>query len=137
MNATATSFSTLKDLRNYINCLLGGGGANACLNEGDNGTGAWGDNIAVLTVAYCALPTSEMRSRWGDADLAHNKKVRVTLSLGSKEPFICIVGDKGPDGVIDLNPGSLQAAGLSTDTELSCDATWEWLDDEQQQHVDS
>jgi hypothetical protein len=43
------------------------------------------------------------------------------------KPFICQVGDKGDEGVLDLNPGALVAAGLNPDTELNAVAKWEWV----------
>ena len=117
--ARATSFSTLKDLRAYIKCLIDGGSPRHCLNVGDNGEGAWGDNMAQLTVPYVALPPSVG---------VHNKHLRVVLKgMGHEKPFECICGDKGPDGVIDLNPAALIAAGLPSDTELDCPAEWEWV----------
>lgn len=115
--AKATSFATLKDLRGYIVCLLAGGSETHCYSKGDNGEGAWGDITAQLHTPYVALPESVA---------VHNKSVRVLLEMEGARPFYALCGDKGPDGVIDLNPAALQAAGLPTDTELDCPAHWEW-----------
>jgi hypothetical protein len=126
--ARATSFATFKDLRNYIKCLLAGGSETACYANGDNGEGAWGDVTAQASVAMVALPVSEMEKKFGKGNsrAARGKLVRVTLA-GRVQSFTAEVRDKAPDGVIDLNPGALVAAGLPVDTELSTTATWEWV----------
>lgn len=117
-SARATSFATPQDLRGYIKCRDAGGSPAACLSKGDNGEGAWGDETWVLDVAICALPRTVAR---------HNARVRVLLTAGHGEAFECLCRDIAPSGVIDLNPGALTAAGLALDTELSCDAQWEFV----------
>jgi hypothetical protein len=58
----------------------------------------------------------------------HNKKVRVTLSIGHKKPFECICRDIAPPGVIDLNPAALIAAGLDPDDDIDdTHAQWKWV----------
>lgn len=128
MRAKATSFATLKDLVGYIKCRNGGGSITGCYLKGDSGVGAWNDVTAQLDVPMVALPPSEMVKKWGQSKLARGKKVRVRLlSSGHGNEFVCEVRDKGPNGVIDLNPAALVAAGLPSDTELSVTANWEWL----------
>lgn len=127
-SATATSFATLKDLESYIRCLLRGGSETHCYNYGDNGRGAWGDLTAQLTVPMCALPPDDMIAQYGSSNAAHGKKVLVMFTFnGVVRAVVCTVGDKGPPGVIDLNPAALQKADLPTDTELSVPATYYWL----------
>lgn len=127
-DATATSFATLKDLEAYIRCLLGGGSETHCYNYGDNGRGAWGDLTAQLTTPMCALPPQDMVAQWGSTNAARGKKVLVMFTFGgTPRAVVCTVGDKGPSGVIDLNPAALQKADLPTDTELNVPATYYWL----------
>ena len=119
MNARATSFATRQDLARFARCVTEGGTPKHCLNVGDNGVGAWDDSTwNPEGPAICALP----------AGIAvHNKKVRVTLSIGHKNPFECICRDVGPPGVIDLNPAALIAAGLDPDEDINdSHANWEW-----------
>ena len=125
--ARATSFATLKDLHGYIKCLLDGHTESYCYNFGDNGEGAWGDITAQLHTPMVALPPAEMRARWGSTKGAHGKSVIVTLNgQGHGHSFVAVVADIGPPHVIDLNPAALAAAGLPTDTELDCAASWDW-----------
>jgi hypothetical protein len=44
------------------------------------------------------------------------------------QAFECVQGDKGNEGIIDLNPGALLAAGLDPNTELDADAVITFLD---------
>lgn len=127
MKSRATSFATLKDLRGYIECRDNGGSQTFCLNKGDNGEGMWGDNTAQLDVAMVAIPTSEMKKKWGSIKAARGRIVRLRLlGAGHKKWFNAECRDAGPIGVIDLNPAALVAAGLPSDTELSTTAEWEW-----------
>lgn len=129
MKANATSFATFRDLVNYIRCLLNGKSETACYNFGDNGTGAWGDVTAQVRTPMVALPPSALRAKWGSTKAGRGKKVRVLLEdQGHEKWFNAIVGDISPEGVIDLNPAALDAAGLPIDTELDCDAEWEWAE---------
>ena len=85
--ARATSFATRQDLAHFAKCVTDGGTAKGCLNVGDNGVGAWGDDTWRTTgPAICALPATVA---------GHNKNVRVTLSIGDKKPFECICRDVG------------------------------------------
>lgn len=122
-NCRLTSFATYRDLRGYIECRDGGGSSSFCLNKGDNGKGAWGDNTATTKVAMCALPVAEMVKKWGTSAAARGKKVKVTM--GSKT-VVCELRDKGPAGVCDLNPGALIAFGLDQETELNVKGSWTW-----------
>ncbi len=130
--ARATSFATPKDLRAYIKCRDTGGTSNHCLSVGDNGEGCFGDETwDVHGAAMCALPTVEMVSKWGTKAAARGKKVRVNLAGGGSvnaPPFICECRDQSPDGVIDLNPAALVAAGLPFDAEINMPCEWEWVD---------
>lgn len=127
-SARATSFATLRDLRGYINCLLRGGSESGCYNYGDNGTGSWGDVTAQLQTPMCALPPAEMTKQWGSSVKARGKKVLVMFNFGGMmRTVVCECRDKGPSGVVDLNPAALQQAGLSSDTELNVPATWQWI----------
>lgn len=125
VSARATSFATLKDLEAYIRCLLAGGTENGCYSKGDSGRGAWGDLTAQLVTPMAALPVSAMIARFGTSRPARGKKILVRLSTGQE--VICEVRDKGPEGVVDLNPAALEKLGLRTDTELNARATWHWL----------
>jgi hypothetical protein len=73
-----------------------------------------------------ALPPAQIAAKWGTSKKGRGKKVRVELAIGNS--FVAEVRDKGPNGVIDLNPAALLAAGLPQDTELSTQATWNWID---------
>ena len=126
MKARATSFATMKDMVGYIRCRDEGGSAKACLSQGDNGIGCWGDVTARLDVAMCAVPRSEMVRHWGSKNNARGKQVRVNLTQRGAV-IICEVRDQAPDGIIDLNPGALIEAGMPPDTELNEPAEWEWL----------
>ena len=116
----ATSFATPQDIAAYNKCRAAGHDDAYCTSHkdgGDNGKGKWGDDTTSKTVAYCALGPSLQKK---------HQPVHVVLStrkgtpLG--KPFDCIQGDGGDEGVIDLNPGSLLAAGLPYDMELSARA---------------
>jgi hypothetical protein len=124
--ARATSFATLKDLEGYIRCLQSGKSSTRCYSYGDNGRGAWGDLTAQLKVPMCALPPEAMIRQFGNSRLARGKKILVTLTGRARE-VICEVRDKGPNGVVDLNPAALEKLGLPSDTELNEPATWRWL----------
>lgn len=124
----ATSFATLKDLKGYIQCLLKGGSESHCYSYGDNGEGAWGENTAQLDVPMCAVSPSDMIAQWGSVSVAHGKKILVIFPFaGLLRSVVCQVGDKAPDGVVDLNPAALQEANIPSDTELSVQATYYWL----------
>lgn len=121
----ATSFATRQDLAAYAVCRINGHSDSYCTSTdggGDNGQGAWGDETWRTDLAYCALG----KSLW-----SKHQKVRVSLfdETGTQvgKTFICIQGDKGNEGVIDLNPGSLILAGLDPDTELDLEAQVELL----------
>lgn len=124
--ARATSYSGLKDLVAYIDCLLAGGSESHCYSKGDNGRGCWGDVVAQLKTPMVAIPAAEMVKKFGDSAHARGKLVTVTLQGG--KPFDAEVRDKAPDGVVDLNPAALVAAGLPSDIELDVPATWKWKD---------
>lgn len=126
ISAKATSFATLKDLEAYIRCLLRGGSQDGCYRYGDNGRGSWGDLTAQLKTPMCAIPPAEMIRRWGTSKAARGKLVQVLLK-NSGPSVICEVRDKGPDGVVDLNPAALLKLGLPSDTELDAPAEWSWL----------
>lgn len=123
----ATSYATRQDLAAYIACRDGGGSSGHCTStpgEGDNGVGAWGDATWRTDQAWCAL---------GLSLTVKHRSVRVTLfskttgvQIGTS--FECAQGDKGDEGIIDLNPGCLKAAGLDPDTELDATAQVEFLD---------
>lgn len=125
-SARATSFATLKDLEGYIRCLQAGNSSTFCYRKGDNGRGAWGDLTAQLKVPMAALSPEAMIRQFGSSRLARGKKILVTLTNGARE-VICEVRDKGPSGVVDLNPAALEKLGLPSDTELNVPATWRWL----------
>lgn len=124
--ARATSFSGLKDLVAYIDCLLAGGTETHCYSKGDNGRGAWGDVVATIAHPMVALPVSEMEAKFGHGNSHEAKGKLVTITLQGGQPFQAQVMDKAPAGVVDLNPGALIAAGLPMDTELDVPAVWEW-----------
>lgn len=124
MKLRATSFATRQDLAAYIKCRDAGNTASHCTSTpggGDNGEGKWGDPTWRTDRAYCALGPS-LRKKHG--------RVRVTLTLldVTLDPFECIQGDGGDEGIIDLNPGALKLAGLDPDIELDCSAEVEFLD---------
>lgn len=110
----ATSFAGPQDLRAYIKCRDSGGSGDHCLSYGDNGEGAWGDETWVFDEAIVALPRA-VGSR--------GRKLSVTLNGVT---FQAVCKDISPVGVIDLNPGSLIAAGLDPLTELDTTAQWQW-----------
>ncbi len=124
MNAKLTSFATYQDLVGYIKCLQDGNSSEFCYRKGDNGVGASGKTTAQIRVPMVAIPTSEMKAKWGSTSAAWGKKVKVTLKGKSA---ICEVADIGPKGVCDLNPAALIALGLPQDMELSEQGSWEWV----------
>jgi len=109
MRLRATSFATFKDLVGYIRCRDAGQSQAECLWKGDNGVGAWGDTTAQLHTPMVALSRANGAQK--------HRKVRVTVN--GCVPFVAIVGDIAPAGVVDLNPAALVAAGLPIDAELS------------------
>lgn len=125
----ATSYATRQDLAAYIACRDGGGSSSHCTSTpggGDNGVGAWEDATWRTDQEWCAL---------GPSLTQQHRSMRVTLfskTTGAQlgVPFECEQGDKGDEGVIDLNPGCLKAAGLDPDTELDATAQVEFLDTE-------
>lgn len=118
---TKISVATRQDLARFAKCVSKGESAAKCLAVGDNGVGYWGDDTwKTKGPAICALPA---------AVAVHNKKVRVTLSIGHGKPFVCICRDRAPAGIIDLNPAALIAAGLSRDDDIDDpNAHWEWAE---------
>ncbi len=127
MNLRATSFATDQDLVAYHKCRAAGNSDAHCTSTpggGDNGEGMWGDDTTSRTHAYCALGPSLRRK---------HQKLHVTLyHKGTTNPlgvpFDCIQGDGGNEGIIDLNPGALLAAGLDPNTELDATAVFEFVD---------
>lgn len=114
----ATSFATRQDLAAFCRAVTQGRTPREALSIGDNGMGAWGDATWKTSgVPICALPR---------AVAGHNTRIKVTLSVGHRQPFVCFVRDVAPAGVIDLNPAALIAAGLDADTDLNDEnARWE------------
>lgn len=109
----ATSFATRQDLAAFCRAVTHGQTPREALAVGDNGMGAWGDATWHTTgVPICALARSVA---------GHNARIKVTLSVGHRQPFVCFVRDVAPAGIIDLNPAALIAAGLDADTELADD----------------
>lgn len=125
MNASLTSFATYQDLVAYIKCLQAGGSTNACYSKGDNGVGASGKTTAQIRRPMVALPSSELKKRWGSHKMAWGKKVRI--SYGSRKAE-AEVADLGPEGVCDLNPAALMAMGWPEDYELNVPGSWEWVE---------
>lgn len=110
----ATSFATRQDLGRFARAVTDGKTISQALAVGDNGVGAWNDNTwPVAGVPIVALPPSIAK---------HNRNVLVCLE-GSTKSFTAYCRDKSPEGVIDLAPSALKAAGLDPDTELSTTAT--------------
>lgn len=127
MNAKITSFATYQDLVGYIKCLLGGGTEDACYNHGDNGVGASGKTTGQQHAPMVAVPSVEMKKKWGSTSAAWGKKIKVSIpSLGFSAIGEC--ADIAPTGVCDLNPAMLIAIGLRPDVELSIDGHWEWAE---------
>lgn len=117
----ATSFATRQDLAAFAR-FIEDAPADMSVSRarrlayavGDNGVGAWGDPTWLDGgMPIVALPPSLAR---------HNRQVLVTLK-GSKVSFTAYCRDKAPEGVIDLAPSALRAAGLDPDTSLSTTAT--------------
>lgn len=123
--ARVTTFATFKDLVGYIKCLIAGGTATKCYLKGDNGVGAWGDTTAQIHTPMCALPPREMVVRFGSSRAARGKMVKVHVPRLHRT-VMCECRDKGPNGVVDINPAALQELGLPIDSELNETATWEW-----------
>lgn len=133
-----TSFATPKDLFNMVQCLVNGGTEDRCLSVGDNGIGAFGDIIYSehLASPACAISTHEMVGRWGSTHAARARAISVQILPqggnpveGHGKPFLVYVMDIAPNGVIDLTPSALLAAGLPHDYELSSTCSWRWADD--------
>jgi hypothetical protein len=116
----ATSFATPQDIAAYRKCRDAGHSDAFCTSHpggGDNGEGKWGDDTTSTTVAYCALGPSLQKKHQAVHVVLFTRKGK---PLGN--PFDCIQGDGGDEGIIDLNPGSLVAAGLPHDMELDARA---------------
>jgi hypothetical protein len=122
-SARATSFATLKDLEGYIRCLQSGKSSDTCYDYGDNGRGAWGDLTAQIRKPMVAIPTLEMRKKWGNPNVARGKFIKLTI--GDKTHRV-EVRDKGPSGVVDLNPAALILFGYPIDMELNVPCKWDW-----------
>jgi len=130
MNAKATSFATYQDLVGFIKCLQKGNSSDYCYNYGVNGEGASGKVTAQRNIPMCALNSADLHAKWGSTTAAWGKLVRVKLiGMGHGDEFEAEVADLGPHGVIDLNPAALISAGLPEDTNLSCSAEWDWVED--------
>ena len=95
-NAKCTSFATRQDMARYIQCRDNGGGQDACLAYGDNGTGAWGDECWNPNgMPGCALPSGIMKIKYGQSALARRKPVTVQLiGKGHGNPFTVYVLDQ-------------------------------------------
>lgn len=105
----ATSFATRQDLAEFCKLVTNGMSAHEALNFGDNGVGAWQDPCWMPHgPAICALPHP-----WN-----HNQQVRVTIPQLNKS-VVCIVRDRSPSGVVDLNPAALLAFGLGADDDIA------------------
>ncbi len=120
MKLRATSFATDQDLVAYYKCRETNSDAwcTSHAGGGDNGEGAWGNDTTSRTHKYCALGPSLQKK--GQQVKVQLFRKNTSVPLGKE--FLCIQGDKGNEGIIDLNPGSLFAAGLEPNAELSCDA---------------
>ncbi len=125
MKARLTSFATYQDLVGYIDCLLNGGSETYCYRKGDNGRGASGKVTGQQHTPMVALPSSELKKKWGSTSKAWGKKVLV--KTGTREA-VAIAADISPPGVCDLNPAMLIAMGYPGDKELNVQGTWEWID---------
>ena len=105
----ATSFATRQDLAAYCQAVTDGVSPTEALKYGDNGVGAWNDPTWDPNgVAICALPKP-----W-----KHNDEVRVIIPQLNKS-VVCLVRDRGPSGVVDLNPAALKAFGLDPDANIA------------------
>ncbi len=124
MNAKLTSFATYQDLVGYIKCLQKGNSSEFCYNRGDNGVGASGKTTAQIQTPMVAVPTSEMKKKWGSTRNAWGKKIEVTCGT-RKATAEC--ADIGPEGVCDLNPAMLIAMGWPQDQELNVQGEWKWI----------
>ena len=107
----ATSFATRQDLANFCRLVTNGMSPQHALNYGDNGVGAWKDPCwHVSGPPICALA----------APWQHNQEVNVTIPQLNKT-VTCIVQDRSPEGVVDLNPAALKAFGLDPDADIAYD----------------
>lgn len=116
MTLKATSFATRQDLAAFSVCVSKGNTVNDCLNVGDNGLGAWGDQTWEPTanppIVAMPLPTA--------------KHAMVAVTMNGKT-VDCITKDRSPAGVVDFAPSALIAFGLAPDTELLSTAEVELL----------
>lgn len=107
----ATSFATRQDLAKFAAAVTRGKTVEQAFAVGDNGVGAWGDPTWMPEgPAICALPRP-----WG-----RNQKVRVTIHQLNKS-VVCLVRDRAPAGVVDLNPAALKEFGLNPDADVEYD----------------
>jgi hypothetical protein len=124
MNCKLTDFSDYSDLTSYINCRDNQGGTpQHCLSVGDNGTGASGKITAQDHTPMVALPSADIRAKWGSTTSAWGKMVNVTY--GGKT-IKAELADISPTGVCDLNPAALAALGQKHP--FSDQGSWEWAD---------
>lgn len=120
MKLRATSFATDQDLVAYAKCRHEGHTDGYCTSHpggGDNGEGAWGDDTTSRTHAYCALGPSLQQKHQRVSVVLYKKNTNVMMGSCA-----CLQGDKGDEGIIDLNPGALLACGLDPNLELDADA---------------
>lgn len=105
----ATSFATRQDLAAFCRLVTNGMSPDDALAYGDNGVGAWKDPCwHVSGPPICALPSPYQ----------HNQQVKVTIPQLGKS-VVCVVADRAPKGVVDLNPAALKAFGLDPDADIS------------------
>ncbi len=123
MNCKLTDFADYSDLTSYIHCRDTGGTQQGCLAVGDNGLGASGKITAQEHTPMCALPSADIRTKWGSTATGWGKMVNVTYA---GKTIKVELADIAPTGVCDLNPAALAALGQKHP--FSAQGSWEWAD---------
>lgn len=111
--STATTFADDEDRRKFEEAVANGATFNEALRVGDPQIGAWGNYTGPGSPPQVALPPGP-----------GVYKGRLVEIVGPKGRVVAQVGDKGPSGVIDLNPSAAAATGISGKGQVE----WNFLD---------
>lgn len=126
MNVKITDFADYTDIVSFCRkaeTFLSTEEFHACLAVGDNGIGASGHVTATDVTPMVALPSADIKAKWGSTSAGWGKKVKVTINGMER---IGEVQDIAPAGVCDLNPAMLKSFGFKHP--FSGQGSWEWVD---------
>lgn len=125
VDAYASSFADLGDVRAFHKCKLKGNSDKYCFKVGDNGIGYGGMNTGTDQVCIAALRARDIAAKWGSLAKGHGKPLEVAY----KEIVTRgVVGDYMSPGLkasIDLNPGFHKAFGVHAPFIIK--VKWRWV----------